>query len=167
MPAEQMTQARGILDQSAAREAVELALPSIEKALRREGVSGEGVLHLVVMDPTVRAGDRPFEDAILYEHSVGDPRKWQADYRAFARAKAALAWRAGADTHLIQELRPHLLEEGDSLLWGSACRNGLVVGASGAHPWFDEAFANTVAGFLLAIAHERARRAREEGLTLE
>ncbi|MGE5357969.1 MAG: hypothetical protein ACM3NQ_03060, partial [Bacteroidales bacterium] len=40
---------------------------------------------------------------------VGDPRTWGADYRAFARQKAALAWRAGCDTHLIQELRPHLL----------------------------------------------------------
>ncbi len=166
MPAEQMTQTRGVLDERAAREAIELALPSIEKALQREGVSGERVLHIVVMDPTVRPGDAPFEDAILCEHTVGDPQKWQADYRSFARAKAALAWRAGVDTHLLQELRPHLLEEGDSLLWGSACRDGLVVGASGAHPWFDEAFATIVAGFLLAIAHERARLAREKGLTL-
>lgn len=52
-------------------------------------------------------------------------------------------------------------------MWGGVWRDGLVVGASGAHPWFDEAFANTVAGFLLAIAQERARAARDKGLTLE
>ncbi len=160
MPAEQMTRVRGLVDEDAAREAVELALPSIEKAFQREGVSGERVLHIVVMDPAVQPGEAAFEDAILYERSVGDPRKWQADYRSFARAKAALAWRAGCDTHLIQELRPHLLRPGETLLWGSAWRDGLVVGASGAHPWFDEAFANAVAGFLLAIAQERARGAR-------
>ncbi len=165
MPAEQMTQTRGVLDERAAREAIEMALPSIEKALQREGVSGERVLHIVVMNPAARPGEMDFEDAILCEHSVGDPGKWQADYRSFARAKAALAWRTGMDTHVIQELRPHLLQEGDSLLWGSACRDGIVVGASGAHPWFDEAFANAVAGFLLALAQERAREAREKGLT--
>ncbi len=156
----------GLLGREAAREAVEMALPSIEKVLQREGVSGERVLHLVVMDPTAHPGAVPFEDAILYEHSVGDPRKWQADYRSFARAKAELAWRSGSDTHTLQELRPHLLVQGDSLLWGSVCRDGVVVGASGAHPWFDEAFANAVAGFLLAIAQERARAAREKGLSL-
>ncbi len=160
MPTEQITRATGLVDEAAAREAVELALPSIEKALQREGVSGERVLHVVVMDPAAQPGDVGFEDAILYEHSIGDPRKWQADYRSFARAKAALAWRAGCDTHLIQELRPHLLRSGDTLLWGSVWRDGLVVGASGAHPWFDEAFANAVAGFLLAIGQERARGAR-------
>ncbi len=166
MPVQQAIRQTGLLDQAAAREAVELARPSIEKALQREGVSGERVLHIVVMDPAARPGDVPFEDAILHEASIGDPRTWQADYRSFARAKAALAWRAGCDTHVVQEFRPHLLQQGDSLLWGSAYRDGLVVGVSGAHPWFDEAFANTVAGFLLAIAQERARAAREHGLRL-
>ncbi len=166
MPAEQMTRLTGLVDEAAAREAVELALPSIGKALQRDGVSGERVLHVVVVDPAVQPGDAPFEDAILYEYSVGDPRKWEADYRSFARAKAALAWRARCDTHVIQELRPQLLHSGDTLLWGSVWRDGLVVGASGAHPWFDEAFANTVAAFLLALAQERARGARAGRLSL-
>lgn len=154
------------MDAAAAAEAVRLALPSIEAALRRPGVSGEQVLHLVVLDPRVRPGATSFEEAILYEHSVGDPHAWGADYRAFARAKAELAWRRGCDTHVLQELRPHLLEEGDTLLWGGVDRDGLIVGASGAHPWFDEAFANAVAGFLLALAQERARSARESGWRL-
>ncbi len=157
----------GLLDAQAAEEAVRLALPSIQAALARPGVSGEGVLHIVVMDPHARPDRDSFEDAILYEHSVGDPARWEADYRSFARDKASLAWRLGCDTHVVQELRPHLLQHGDSLLWGGICRDGIVVGASGAHPWFDEALANTVAGFLLAIAQERARNARERGLKLE
>ncbi len=160
------TRRTGLVDEEAAREAVDLALPSIAGALQREGVSGEKVLHLVVMNPAARPGDVSFEDAILYEYSVGDPATWQADYRSFARAKAALAWRSGCDTHVLQELRPHLLQQSDSLLWGSVCRDGLVVGASGAHAWFDEAFANAVAGFLMAIAQERARAAREHALVV-
>lgn len=156
----------GVLDRTAAEEAVRLALPSIQAALQRPGVSGEGVLHIVIVDPHARPRETTFESAVLYEHSVGDPASWGADYRSFARAKAELAWRRGCDTHVIQELRPHLLQHGDTLLWGGVCRDGLVVGASGAHPWFDEAFAAIVAGFLTALAHERARAAREKGLTL-
>ncbi|HSK08549.1 MAG TPA: hypothetical protein VK911_03170 [Vicinamibacterales bacterium] len=159
---------QGMLTRELVEEAVGLALPAIEAALRRPGVSGEGVLHIVVLNPQAAAPGAVFEDAILYEHSVGDPARWGADYRGFARGKAALAWRTRCDTHVIQELRPHLLRPGDTLLWGGVVREGLVVAASGAHPWFDEAFANAVAGFILAIAQERARAAREQGrLTLQ
>ena len=157
----------GVLDSSAAREAVEMALPSIEKALQRPGVSGERCLHIVVVDPLIRYGTRPFKDAILLEQSIGDPKAWDADYRSFARGKAELAWKSGCDTHMIQEVHPHMLQIGDTLLWGGVCRDGLIVAASGAHPWFDEAFANMVAGFLLAIAQERVRAAREKGAFLE
>lgn len=157
----------GVLDLSAAREAIEMAQPSIEKTLQRPGVSGEQCLHIVIVDPIVKYGSRPFRDAILLEHSVGDPRQWDADYRSFARGKAELAWKSGCDTHVIQEVHPHMLQIGDTLLWGGVCRDGLIVAASGAHPWFDEAFANMVAGFLLAIAQERVRRAREQGAFLE
>ncbi len=157
----------GLLDASAAREAVEMALPSIEKALQRPGVSGERCLHLVIVDPLAKYGTRSFKEAILYEHSVGDPKQWDADYRSFARGKAELAWKSGCDTHVIQEVHPHMLQIGDTLLWGGVCRDGLIVAASGAHAWFDEAFANMVAGFLLAIAQERSRLAREKGAFLE
>lgn len=158
----------GLVTRELAAEAVGLALPAIERALTRPGVSGERVLHLVVMDPVANPAGSEFEDAILYEHTVGDPASWGADYRGFARAKAALAWRLQCDTHLVQELRPHLLRPGDTLLWGGVVRDGLVVAASGAHPWFDEAFANAVAGFLAALAQEKAREARDTGsLTLD
>lgn len=153
----------GIVTRDLAAEAVRLALPAIEPALARPGVSGEGVLHIVVMDPRADPRRLAFEEAILYEHAVGDPASWGADYRGFARAKAGLAWRLQCDTHLVQELRPHLLGRGDTLLWGGVVRDGLVVAASGAHPWFDEAFANAVAGFLIALAQEKARAARDRG----
>ena len=159
--------ARPLLDRELAMEAIQLALPSIQAALQRPGVSGEQVLHLVVLDPHAQPGAAAFEEAVLCEYSVGNPQEWGADYRGFARSKAELSWRLGCDTHAVQEMRPHLLQEGDSLLWGGVWRDGLVVAASGAHPWFDEAFANAVAGFLLALAQERARAAREQGrLTL-
>ncbi len=157
---------RGLLDRRDAEAAIEFALPSIRAALARPEVSGEGVLHVVVVDPVVRPPD-PFESAVLAERSVGDPQRWGADYRRFARAKAELAWRSGRDTRALQEAAPHLIERGDTLLWGSAHRDGLVVAASGAHPWYDEAFCHAIAAFLAAIAQDKARSMRREGLFFE
>lgn len=156
----------GLLDERDAAAAIDLALPAIRAALARPEVSGEGVLHLVVVNPVVRPPS-PFDDAVLCERSVGEPRTWGADYRRFARAKAELAWRHHCDTHALQEMRPHLLARGDTLLWGSACRDGITVAASGAHPWYDEAFAHSVLAFLLALAQQKARAARRERLFLE
>jgi hypothetical protein len=157
---------RGLLERDDAEAAIELALPSVRAALARQEVSGEGVLHIVVMDPCVRPPDA-FDAAVLAERSVGDPARWGADYRRFARAKAELGWRHARDTRELQEAAPHLIERGDTLLWGSAWRDGIVVAASGAHPWYDEAFSHTVAAFLVAIAHDKARALRRAGLFFE
>jgi hypothetical protein len=67
------------------------------------------------------------------------------------------------DAHLVQASRAHALAEGDSLLWGAVCLDGIVVGVSGAFPWYDEAFAITVAGNLRAVAKARAETARAAG----
>jgi hypothetical protein len=109
---------------------------------------------------------RNFDEAILYEHAVGDREKWDADYAAFARAKARVAWQNGMDSHAVQELQPHLLRAGDTVLWGSIVLDGIVVGVSGAHPWFDEAFAGTVAMWLRALGKAKADAARRSTLFL-
>jgi hypothetical protein len=157
----------GLLDRRAAEEAMALARPSIEAVLARPGASGERVLHVVVMNPQLTPTAAPFERAVLYEASIGNPATWGADYRAFARAKAQLAWRLGRDTHAVQEQMPYLLRRGDTLLWGGVTREGITVACSGAHPWFDEACAGIVVSLLAAIAQGRARAARERGLVLE
>jgi len=87
---------------------------------------------------------------------VGERERWDADYAAFARGKAEVSWRTGLDGHAVRQLRPHLLRGGDSGLWGSVCIEGIVVGVSGAHPWYDEAFAAAVAHCLKAVAKARA-----------
>jgi uncharacterized iron-regulated membrane protein len=64
----------------------------------------------------------------------------------------------------VQSTRAHALREGDSLLWGSVCLDGIVVGVSGAEAWWDEAFATAVAANLRAIAkarHAEALRAKQ------
>jgi len=144
------------IDTAAARMAVALAQPSIERALVQPAVSALNVLHIVVLDPSTFFGSCRFEEAILYEHSIGDRAQWDADYAAFARAKAALSWRHGADSRTVAQLRPHCLSQGETLLGGGVSLDGMVVAASGAVAQWDEAFALQVAGYLRAIALERS-----------
>lgn len=142
-------------DRHAAERAVQMALPMIEPAMREPGVCGSGFLVIVVMDPAFKPGDCPFDDAVLYEHAIGDRTKWDADYAAFARGKARLSWQHRLGSAELQASRAHALREGESMLWGSVCLDGIVVGVSGAEAWWDEAFATTIAANLRAIAKER------------
>lgn len=152
-----------LIDRDAAARAVAMSLPLIHEAMTRKEVGESGFLYIVVMDPAKTPAHAGFEEAILYEHAIGDREKWDADYAGFARAKARIAWRTGLDSHLVQELRPQLLSGGDTVLWGSVALDGIVVGVSGAHPWYDEAFAGTIAMCLRALAKEAIVKARSEG----
>ncbi|MES2538225.1 MAG: hypothetical protein V4632_20385 [Pseudomonadota bacterium] len=158
-----LTSGSYFINREAAETAIELTLPLISEAMKRPGVCPGGFLFIVIMDPLLTPACSSFEEAILHEHAVGDQSQWDADYAAFSRAKAQVAWRTGHDGHLIQELRPHLLTAKDTVLWGSIVLDGIVVSASGAHPWYDEAFAGSVAMCLRALAKagiyvERANR---------
>lgn len=141
------------IDEQVAQRAVAYASPIIQDALNAHGVAPSGVIHVVVMDPTLTPLNSNFEEAILHEQSFGRPREaWDADYVAFARAKASVTWHTGLDSHAVRYAEPYRLRAGDTTLWGSVCVDGLVVGVSGANPAFDEAFAGTIAMFLRAIA---------------
>ncbi|MGV3656025.1 MAG: hypothetical protein ACO1N5_17625, partial [Noviherbaspirillum sp.] len=71
------------------------------------------------------------------------------------------------DAHAVQALRPWMLKARDTVLWGAVELDGIVVGCSGANPWYDEAFAGTVAMCLRAIAKARIEEARNNGLFLD
>jgi len=153
-----------MIDEDAARAAVELALPAIERAMRDPSAGDSGCLHIVVMDPLAAQGGE-FERAILYEYSI-NRAQWDADYAAFARAKARVSWRTGRASHEVLSLTPHRLEPGDTLLWGSVCLDGIVVAVSGMQPWYDEALAGMVACAARAIAKGRAVLAARAGAFL-
>ena len=137
-----------------ARHAVELCLPTIAASMESREAGASGFLYVVVMKPGFTPAHGSFADAILYEHAVGDKTKWDADYGRFARGKAEVSWRTGMDSRLVQQHKPHLLARGDSLLWGGVVLHDIVVAVSGADPWFDEAFAGSVAMFLRALAQK-------------
>ncbi|MDN7677481.1 hypothetical protein [Burkholderia cenocepacia] len=167
-PPETLNARRGgsaFADRQAAVAAVELLLPSLSAALQSDFVGDSGCLHIVIMDPALGPHDAAFEDAILYEFSLPDPKDWDADYRAYARAKARLSWETGRDGHVVQTLEPYRLRAGDTNLWGGFALGGIVVGVSGAQPWFDEAFAGCIAHCLRALAKHRAQ-ATPDGLAI-
>src|SRR3954465_6871372 len=149
------------VDRELAAEAAAMALPLFEAAMRHPEYGDSGFLHIVVMNPALTPADGSFDEAVLFEHSVGDRSRWDADYAGFARAKAALSWRHQQDSAVIQRLRPYSLREGDTTLWGSVSLDGIVVGVSGAFPWFDEAYSAIVAVCLRALARQRADRAAQ------
>jgi hypothetical protein len=154
------------VNHASAEKAVRMSLPMIEQAMKTGEVGESGFLYIVVMDPALTPLYCSFEEAILYEYAIGDKAGWDADYAAFARAKARIAWRTGMDSHAVQELHPHLLTVQDTVLWGSVALNGIVVGVSGAHPWYDEAFAGIIAMCLRALAKADIERARSQQLFL-
>lgn len=151
------------VDRDAARRAVAFALPILEEAVTRAHVAPSGVLHVVIMDPALTPLNATFDEAVLYEHSIGRPRAdWDADYAAFARAKASVTWHTGLDSHTVRYAEPYRLRTGDTTLWGSVAVDGLIVGVSGAFPAYDEAFAGTIAMFLRAIAKSSAHDSVQE-----
>lgn len=139
-------------DKQAARAAVETLASLLQDVARQPALCGSGFLYVVIMDPALGPADASFEEAILYEHAVGDRERWDADYAAYARGKARLSWRHGMDSRQVALLRPHLLRPGDIALPGGVHVDGITVAVSGAFGCFDEAVAMTVAGWLRAWA---------------
>lgn len=136
----------------AAREAVAIALPSMERMLTNRTVSVCGVLHLVVLDPALVHPRSGFDQAVAYEHSVGDRQQWRLDHAALARDKALVSWQHQMDSRRVVPLRHYWLIRDETMLWGGVWLDGCVVAASGALPAWNEAFALTVASNLRALA---------------
>jgi hypothetical protein len=125
------------VDRNVAAHAIEMARPLIEQAMTDRQYGDSGFLHVVVMDPSRSPSDSSFDESVLLEHSFGDRSRWDADYAAFARAKAQTSWITGADNPK-----------------GAVCIDGLVVGASGAFERFDQAYSGVVAMCARALAAE-------------
>jgi len=151
-----------LVDRKLAVRAVGMALPLIEAAMADPELNDNRFLYLVVMDPAVRprqcTGDAAFQQAILYEHSVGDSTQWDADYATFARAKARAGWISGCDAYADQSAQPYLLQADDFKLLRGNSLDHIVVGVSGMRPCYDEAIASVIAACMKALALDGAQR---------
>ncbi len=154
----------GVISPALAQEALDRLKPLLEAAITDPEVCGTGALAVVMLQPGCAHANpnHGLEEAILLEHGFGNRDAWDADYIGYARAKARLSWIAGEDSRIAQT-RPHLMHAGDTLLDGGVNLEGLVVGVSGAHPWYDEAFALSLAAMLRSLAIREHARMKEAG----
>jgi hypothetical protein len=138
--------------------AVEQSLDAIEPMIARliddPSVSAEHARHIVVMDPTADPATAGFDEAILVQRSFGDPAHWQADYAWYARAKTRVCWRERLTLRTLLVQCPDRLHPDDIRVEGAVRDGRWIVGASGAHPWYDHAVASTaICLFHAAIEH--------------
>lgn len=176
-----------LLTQELALRAIHLVLDNIFPKLVEDGTFKRPHLHVVVLDPTATfGGSKPTEhevydpnpqigggvpagreirwspllpdDIILAEHSVGDPKEWEWDFKAIARDKAFQTRKYGMPNQIIVERAPWLLHGTSFPFWGSACRDGLVVGASGVQPWYDQMLSEMVASVIAALSINEMRK---------
>lgn len=115
-------------------DAVDLVKPSIEKLFER---TNRKEMHIVVMDPQVKPWESSFEDAILYQTSLGNPQEWTIPFDHFARKKAQQAWRNSTANMNTQTLHTSSLREDDLLFYGSFVYGDVVVACSGVEQWYD------------------------------
>jgi hypothetical protein len=109
-----------MFDKKIAKEALRLALPTIEAMLASEDLKRNNALHIAIGR---RRADGTGE--ILVEHSIGEPTTWERTFDEFARKKVMLSIRTGLSTLEIQTQRPDLLQPGDILFYGSVVRGRL------------------------------------------
>ena len=155
MPQQAESECRHFADAQTARRALDLAMPMLLAGLEDDGVGESHCMHIVIMDPCKPHGSCAFEDAILLEHSLPSRDRWDADYAHYAREKARITWRTSIDSGQLMDRAPHLLCEGDTILAGAIVLDGIVVTASGANGWYDEAFSRCLASLLRAVVRER------------
>ncbi|MCL9773987.1 hypothetical protein [Vibrio methylphosphonaticus] len=115
-------------------DAIELTKPSIERLFER---TNRKELHIVVMDPTVKPWEAPFEEAVLVEASLGNPSEWTIPFDELAKKKAQQAWRQSGPNIQMQTQHPSSLREGDVLFYGSFVYGDIVVACSGVEQWYD------------------------------
>ncbi|GLT13828.1 hypothetical protein [Vibrio algivorus] len=119
---------------SIVKDAIDVVTPSIEKLFER---TNRKELHIVVMNPELKPWESSFEDAILYEKSLGEPESWTIPFNQLARQKAKQAWRDSVANINTQTQHPASIREGDILFYGSFVYGNIVVACSGVEQWYD------------------------------
>lgn len=113
--------------------------PAIEYSIGCDFKRGD--FHVVVANPLISPGSLAKEEwmqtGIFFEMSYGDVSSWDAPFDDIARSKAYLSWQHQMPTQHLQSRCPYLLQSGDTVYYGSAVEDRLVVAVSGFQPYFD------------------------------
>lgn len=116
--------------------------------------------HILILVPSMKpARDKDFpywpnykiEPYMLYEHSIGNPKKWPHNFSGIAKSKALQLWHERNDDRT--DCMPHLLLPGETPFWGGVKRHGIVVSCSGFQPYFDKMFSGLVADMCIGLTY--------------
>jgi hypothetical protein len=127
--------------------------PAIEATLR-DDVTDRRALALVVtttdaIRPWGRDAAMDFESGCLLVTSIGDLSASPYPNMEIALKKAEMSARTGLAT---AQMPPQHLRSGDTIYWGSAVLNGIVVACAGLEPRHDEMFSYWLAATIQAEA---------------
>ncbi|RKF22173.1 hypothetical protein DBZ36_00565 [Alginatibacterium sediminis] len=142
-----------------AEEAIDMLRPSIESLFER---TNRKELHIVVMNPSLKPWESDFENAVLYEKSIGSPEDWTIPFDQYARNKAKQAWRNNSSNVNQQSLHPSSLQDDDLLFYGSFVYGDIVVACSGVQQWFDMLVSGWVAVAIEQLTIAEYQRVKTE-----
>lgn len=156
-----------LLTEALVREAIHLALPTIERILSNDYctwgprgvaivVNGKGLLGPVTHVAGDLNTDGTWSDKRTSEH-------W--NFQQIALQKMLTASRGGAPSVDVVENKPWLLEEGDSFYQGAVAEDdGLIVAVSGAYGQTDQAIAWIIWNLIWMLCALSIRERRDRKL---
>lgn len=140
-----------ILNRDLVEHAFESIRPAVSLLLRDAMPDRAGVAVVVAateaIDPTFRSTGEAFRRACYLVSAIGDIAASPYPNIEIALSKAELSARTGRPT---ASLPPHYLRPGDTVFWGSAVLDGIVVACAGLEPRHDEMIAYWVAAAVQA-----------------
>jgi hypothetical protein len=141
-----------------AEDAVDMVVPAINFSLKRHAKRVAGhlrVSHLV---------DGNW--CVITTRDFGQRDTWEYDYEGHATAKEELSQRTGKATRDVQSKDFELLEQEDTVYFGSVVSPGgtIVVAFSGVEAHYDEMFAKWVLAACLGLIEHELERQRNAGV---
>ena len=137
---------------SLVREAVAMVTPAIHATLKGAAKRRHGYL-------LISALQEGWQEIEGFE--FGDRPEWELDYYKVAAAKDEISRRTGLTTREVQYMHPELLEPGDTVYYGNAKTDTIIVSFSGVEPYFDELFAKWVLAAILALIQHKLEHQRD------
>ena len=150
-----------ILSPRLAEDAFAIVRPAIVAAMEG-GVTDRRALAVVItatrdINPWKEASEAGFRDACHLITSIGDLSQSAFPNLEIALKKAELSARHGRST---SQLPPQYLAEGDTIFWGSAVLDGIVVACAGLEERLDEMFSHWIAATVQACAKSEVQGRR-------
>ncbi|HWU64171.1 MAG TPA: hypothetical protein VN112_19305 [Ensifer sp.] len=127
--------------------------PAVEATLRAEVTDRRALALVVTTTDALRRGAADdatdFQSGCLLVTSIGDLSRSPYPNLEIALKKAEMSARTGLPT---AQMPAHYLRSGDTIFWGSAVLNGIVVACAGLEPRHDEMFSHWFAATIQAEA---------------